>query len=127
MKNEKKSIFAQNLIAIRKSKGLSQRDLAKLSGISNRMIGYYETNSVIPPINKLEKLANALDVSVSNLLDRNLSNKKIINIDTRTIKKIRLLEKLPAEDQRKAIDYINALIAQQENKTFKNQLTGSTK
>lgn len=111
MELEKKSKFAKNLIAIRKAKGLSQRDLAKLSGISNRMIAYYETNTTIPPIDKLLMLSNALDISIAELLDNNLSDKDIIRLNTRTLKKVKLLEKLPPEDQRKVLDYIKALIA----------------
>ena len=116
MKN--KTNFAKNLIATRKTKGFSQRDLAKLSGISNRMIGYYETYSVIPPIEKLEKLSKALDVSISELIDNKLSDKNIIDLDTRTIKKIKLLSQLPPEDQRKVLDYIKDLIEKNRSKQF---------
>lgn len=110
---EKKSTFAKNLIAIRKAKGVSQRDLAKLSGISNRMIAYYETHSVIPPIDKLEKLALVLDVSLASLLDKTASNKDILNLNTRTLKKIKLLEQLSPENQRKVLDYIQVLLDQE--------------
>ena len=116
--------FAKNLIAIRKSKGLSQRDLAKLTGISNRMIAYYETNSVIPPIDKLGKLSKALEVSISELLDNNLSEKEIIKLNTRSLKKIKLLEQLPPEDQRKVLDYIKDLLEKNKLKKEK-QLVAS--
>ena len=111
----KKSFFAKKLIAIRKAKGLSQRDLAKVSGISRRMIVYYEGPSSIPDIEVLRKLSKALDVSVGALVDSNYSSKDATKIDTRTMKKIKLLQQLSLEDQRKVVDYIKLLISRNEN------------
>lgn len=127
MSNEKKSIFARNLIAIRKAKGISQRDLANLSGISSRVIAYYETNSSIPSIDKLEKLATVLDVSMSDLIDPKKSDKETLKLNTRTIKKIQLLEKLTTEDQKKVMDYIKLLLKNKEVDEIKKQLQDSNK
>ena len=112
---EQRSDFAKNLISIRKEKGFSQRDLAKTTGISNRMVAYYETHSDIPPLDKLQKIAGALDISVAQLIDTELSDKKTLSLDTRTLKKVKLLEQLPVKDQRKVLTYIKDLIA--KNKT----------
>ncbi len=109
-KTEERSEFAKNLIAIRKEKGFSQRDLAKASGISNRMIAYYETHADIPPTDKLKKIADVLEISVAQLIDTKLSDKNTLSLNTRTLKKIKLLEQLPAEDQRKVMTYIKDLI-----------------
>lgn len=115
---EQRSDFAKNLISIRKEKGFSQRDLAKATGISNRMVAYYETHSDIPPLDKLQKIAGALDISVAQLIDTELSDKNTLSLDTRTLKKIKLLEQLPAVDQRKVLTYIKDLIA--KNKPNQN-------
>jgi transcriptional regulator with XRE-family HTH domain len=117
MEYENKPAFAKNLITLRKAKGMSQRDLAHASGISNRMIAYYENHSVIPPIAKLEKLAHSLKVSLGELIDKNLAKSDVSSLNTRTLKKVKLLEQLPPAEQRKVLDYINALIAQQSKKT----------
>jgi transcriptional regulator with XRE-family HTH domain len=111
--HERKSSFALNLIALRKAKGLSQRDLAKRSGLSNRVIAYYETGESIPPMEKLEKIATVLKVSIAALIDPASSDKTTVNLNTRTIKKILLLEQLPPDEQRKVLDYIKDLIAKQ--------------
>jgi transcriptional regulator with XRE-family HTH domain len=108
---EKRSDFAKNLISIRKEKGFSQRDLAKTTGISNRMIAYYETHSDIPPLDKLQKIADALDISIAQLIDTELSDKNTLSLDTRTLKKVKLMEQLPPVDQRKVLTYIKDLIA----------------
>jgi transcriptional regulator with XRE-family HTH domain len=110
VKKTDRSIFAQNLIALRKNKGLSQRDLARVSGISDRMIAYYETNTVIPPIDKLEILSKALDISISQLVDPESSDKDVLKYNTRTLKRIKLLQQLPPEDQRKVETYIKDLL-----------------
>jgi len=118
-KTDQRSDFAKNLISIRKKKGFSQRDLAKAAKISNRMIAYYETYSDIPPLDKLKKISEALDISVAQLIDTTLSDKNTLSLDTRTLKKIKLLEQLPTKDQRKVLIYIKDLIA--KNKTNHTQ------
>ena len=118
-KNENRSSFAKNLIALRKLKGLSQRDLAKLTGLSNRVIAYYETNSSVPSIDKLEKVANALKISIAELIDPHYSDKSFLKLNTRTLKKIKLLEQLSLKDQKKVLDYIQALIDQNKLKQEK--------
>ena len=107
-----RSDFARILIALRKAKNFSQRDLSQLSGISARMIAYYETHAGIPPLDKLNTLAKVLDVSVAELVDTSSSDKAFLKLNTRTLKKLQLLEQLPPEDQRKVVDYIRALIDQ---------------
>ena len=121
--NSNKSIFAKNLIAIRKAKGLSQRDLAKLSNISNRVIAYYETKASIPSYEILVKIAKALETSICSLIDPEYSDKNILGLNTRTIKKIKLLDQLSPGNQRKVTDYIKALLAQEklEKEAVKNE------
>ena len=66
MKNiKKRTILAQNLIKLRKKYGLTQEDLAKVAGISRRVIALYETKPVNPPLHNIEKLANAISASTS--------------------------------------------------------------
>jgi len=85
-----------------------------MTDISCRMIAYYETRVEIPPIDKLEIIAKALDVSVAKLIDSTLSDKDPLTMDTRTLKKVRLMEQLPREDQRKVTTYIHDLIKKNE-------------
>lgn len=81
------------------------------------MIAYYENHSAIPPFDKLEKLSKALNVSIGELIDKNLTKSDMQSINTRTLKKIKLLEQLPPVEQRKVLDYIQALLARQNKKT----------
>lgn len=58
----------------RELKKLSQYDLAKLTGLSQRTIASYESQNVIPRASNIVKLSNALGVSVDYLTNDNLSD-----------------------------------------------------
>lgn len=60
--------LAENLKLLRKRRGLTQQQLADLSGVSCNSIINYETNRRnSPPISILNKLARALETSVDTL------------------------------------------------------------
>lgn len=61
--------FSDKLRQARLSLNLTQSDLAKKTGISERSLYSYEQSKTIPRGNNIIKLAEALDVSVSFLLD----------------------------------------------------------
>jgi len=60
--------FSERLKDYRENKGLTQTELSKLSGISVRMIQKYEAGIARPRWDASEKLANALEISVAELL-----------------------------------------------------------
>ncbi len=101
---------------MRKKKAVSQRQLATLSGLSQRMISYYETNAVIPPLDKLDRIASVLKCSVAELVDPNLVPKSTAELSTRTLKKVMLIEQLPPEDQRKVMAYVQDLLEKNQFK-----------
>ena len=58
------------LAEVRKSKGLSQETLAKLSGVHRVTIARYETGKSFPNIRTLERLSDALKVKVGELIEK---------------------------------------------------------
>lgn len=60
--------FAEKLKRIRKEKRITQKALGEAVGISEVMIGQYERSLRFPKIEMRFKLANALGVSISDLL-----------------------------------------------------------
>ncbi|MDE8735097.1 helix-turn-helix domain-containing protein [Eubacteriales bacterium DFI.9.88] len=62
-------LFSRMLRTIRLERELSQRELAKLSGISPNAISYYEKDKRIPSIDAVQKLAAALNVNASIFLN----------------------------------------------------------
>ncbi|MBQ4081754.1 MAG: helix-turn-helix transcriptional regulator [Clostridia bacterium] len=61
--------FGEKLKTVRLSLNLSQSELSEKTGISERSLYTYEQTGILPRSNNLRKLADALNVSVSYLLD----------------------------------------------------------
>ena len=57
----------------RKSKGLTQKELGNLLGVSEVMIGQYERGVRNPKIEMLSKISAALDIPLSSLLPDDLA------------------------------------------------------
>ena len=60
-------LIGDNIRKYRKEKGFTQKDLAKKLGVSQQMIGQYENNKN-PKIETVERIAIALNISLSQLL-----------------------------------------------------------
>ncbi|MFB6732283.1 helix-turn-helix domain-containing protein [Bacillus mobilis] len=62
------------LKSLRKKENLTQKQLAEKIGISQRMIGYYESEERFPPHDVLTKLADCFSVSADYLLGRDVTD-----------------------------------------------------
>lgn len=60
--------FPENLKRIRKERGLSQKMLADMLGISQASISYYELSVEYPTIDKVYDIARVLEVPVDELI-----------------------------------------------------------
>ena len=67
IEDNKKSIVANNIMAIRKSKGYSQKVLAKLAGVSVVTICNYENGVNYQKCKTVEKIASALEIDIKDL------------------------------------------------------------
>ena len=63
--------FNELLKKYREARGFTQAELAKLSGVSTRMIQNYESGKSRPRFDASEKLAAALGVQITNLMGSN--------------------------------------------------------
>ena len=61
--------LGENIYFLRNNRKLTQSDLGKMIGVSDVLIGYYEKGMTLPPIDKLIKIAHALEVPVAKLLE----------------------------------------------------------
>lgn len=59
-----------NLRDIRKQKGLTQAQLSAVSGINRVSIAKYETGISVPSLKTAERLADALGVTVDQLIGK---------------------------------------------------------
>lgn len=121
MKNiNNRSIFSQNLIRLRKEKGLSQLQLSELTGLTRDKIAQYETRNINPPLKNLELLASSLKVSINDLIGHNKLQKNdniFCDLDTRTLQKFKQLLALKQLDRHVVYSLIDSLY----KKTTKNK------
>lgn len=68
MKSGKEKLGAR-IKAFRKAKGLSQEQLAELVGIEQKHVSRLEVGTSYPTIDRLEKIAVALDVPMGSFFD----------------------------------------------------------
>lgn len=100
----------KNLKILRERKGMSKEELGRRVGVSGVTIGYWEAGTTTPRMGKVERVAQALDVTVDDLLFQNL--------DTNTTDKvIKAMELDVTEDQKRAIELIMEL-KQEDLKMF---------
>ncbi|MBE6531801.1 MAG: helix-turn-helix transcriptional regulator [Ruminococcaceae bacterium] len=66
--------FGEKIKAARLALDLSQAELAQMTGITERSLYSYEQNDTIPRTSNLKKLAQALGVSVSYLMEESESD-----------------------------------------------------
>ena len=85
-------LLAQRLHQLRKEKGVTQQQLAIITGTHPNVIAKYELGLAVPSIEMAGKLAQALEVSIDYLAGRS-----DINIDYKLMDKIKSLLKLPEE------------------------------
>jgi transcriptional regulator with XRE-family HTH domain len=116
VKSEKLPAFAFNLSRIRKQRGLSQADLAEMAGLTRRTINHYENHVSQPPMEKVEAIANALNIKTSDLLDKNSGaavvhrNIDLTGIDPRSVKKLKDILSLSVEDRNDLYRILNKML-----------------
>ncbi len=99
--------FGKNLVRIRKAKGLTQKKLGEMVGVSNRVIAYYEKETDYPPAHLIAPLSEALGVTTDELLGIQRSE---LSVDTKNValwRKLIVVESLPKKDQKAILHYID--------------------
>ena len=105
MPNPTNDFFAKHLKGIRESKGLSQSDLGKLTGLKPAAISHFETGPQKPSFDTLVKLADALSVSMDHLFDRDTDR-----ATTAIGKLLKNFERLSRKDQEVIQDMVQVLL-----------------
>lgn len=106
---------------LRLARGLTQTELGKRIGVSQRLVAYYEGRGVSPAPELLVKLARALETSVEELVARTPAGKQppAAKDDSRSRgetvylwRHLKKLEQLPVQDRKSVLKMIDALAAQ---------------
>jgi transcriptional regulator with XRE-family HTH domain len=112
-----KEPFGKRLARLRKAAGHSQYTLADETGISNRMIAYYETHHH-PPTHVLPIFAKVLGVSTDQLLGVE-KVKEVKGRDSRLRRRIQEIEKLPAAQRKQIAQYLDTFLKAWKNSSGK--------
>lgn len=113
-RNQSPNPFGERLRELRHARGLTQTELGERVGLSQRMVGHYETHVKFPPVHIIPALAKALRVTADELLglkpfkDESLAKHKSL------MRRFRIVDELPLRDQRMVFSLVNALAAKQE-------------
>jgi transcriptional regulator with XRE-family HTH domain len=94
--------FGSNMMIIRKKKKLSQADLGKVIGTSGDVIGRYERGDIIPSIEVVAKIADALEISVDYLI-----GKTNMELDKDAVKRLEDISALPEQNKNFVINLID--------------------
>ena len=103
-----------------------------MTGLSQRMIGHYETHVVEPPLDKAEIIAKALNVNISDLFhdsnnEKTKNNIDISKFDTRSLKKMQDILSLPPNDRADIYRLLNKLLRKNQLENKEKQLQESSK
>ena len=109
--------FGTKLADCRKAAGYSQRDLSRETGISQRMIAYYEKNPQYPPMHVTAVLCAALGIPAAQLLAlKNTQGEKLK--DMRIRRRLKQIEELEEKEKRQVIQLLDTFI---ENNRLKQK------
>ena len=103
-----------NLAKIRKTKGLLQKDVAKMLGIATNTYCCYETGTNEPSISILLNLADLFGVTVDELLGRTSEPDIFDNARIEQPEIMQLYERMTPEEQNNLVNYARGLISGRE-------------
>lgn len=66
--------LGNNILELRKKKGLTQEQLGEKVNVTRQTISNWELEETMPNPEQLKLLSNALDISIDELLDNDISN-----------------------------------------------------
>jgi transcriptional regulator with XRE-family HTH domain len=109
---------------IRTAKGLSQKEVLNVSGLDKAQFSRIENGKTDPSFSTLEKIANALGVSLSDLFASTQELKEINSHDKSIMEKVSLMETLPEEERKTIYIMLDAFVGK---KKLKDALSGVLK
>ena len=104
--------FSERLVELRKRRGITQIQLARMIGSTQRNITHYETGAGYPAVPAIVDIAKALKVTTDELLGATSprrNGEKMSPEMRRLWKKFQQVTKWPEKDQRAVIRLINTI------------------
>jgi len=110
--------FGRRMAALRRQKGLSQRELGERLSTTQKTVDYYERRAVNPTLDLVERVAAALEVSPAQLIGDDGAPLKVSRKAGPTGKVQKVFEdvaKLPRRQQEQIVKVVSALVSQYEH------------
>ena len=102
--------FGERLAELRKAAGYTQQELAAASGVSRRMIVYYEAQQEPPLADVVAKLAPLLATNADAMLGLVAPKKARTLADPRVARRLHAIEQLPPGEKRQLLQLIDAFV-----------------
>ena len=100
--------IADNIKRIREQYHLTQEDLGKIAGVSNKAVWTWENGTAIPRMGAIQRIADHFGLPKSVIIDCDLDKVMIRPSERRLID---LFQELNEEGQDKVFDYARDLVA----------------
>jgi transcriptional regulator with XRE-family HTH domain len=109
---KKRAPFGQRLNQLRQQAGLTQRQVAEKLGMSQRAYSHWERQPVALRPEQMLDLAQALNVSLDELIGGTPTVAKKRGPKSQLEKQLEAIASLPRAQQQRILDVVQALIAQ---------------
>ncbi|BCS52632.1 helix-turn-helix domain-containing protein [Geobacter sp. SVR] len=101
-----KVLLGERIRELRRSRGLTQEQFADLIGVEQKHVSRLELGKSFPPIERLEKIAEALQVPLRNIFDF----VHLADQEARTASLDEMMKQLNEENQKIAYKVFNCLV-----------------
>lgn len=109
---KERTVFGERLYQVRVAAGLSQQQLADKLSLSQRAYAYWERHPVALRPEQLEQLANALNISISDLIGEREEKKRGTGPTGKMKQLFEQANDLPRSQQQKIAAVLEAFISQ---------------
>lgn len=109
--------ISNKITLLRKQKGLSQTELAKLVGCSREIISKYEKDNATPSIDIAKKIADAFGVSLDYLVGEGIN----ASFDKKTVQRIQEIENMKPEFKDCVFKMLDSIIRDYKTQQSYNQ------
>ena len=112
----------EHIKKVREAKGLSQKEVAINLSMNPSQYSKIENGKVDPQFSSIEKIANALNVSIADIFNSESVFDDINSLNKSTVEKVKLIEQLDDKQKESIFTIIDMAIS---NKKLKNTLTNA--
>jgi transcriptional regulator with XRE-family HTH domain len=109
--------FGKRLTALRREKGLTQKELAKLLGTTQKMVDYYERRAINPALEVVRSCAKALGVPAVELLgpEATAPLRRKPGPLSQLERRFERVKQLPRSDQEFVIKFLDTVLERRQN------------